>query len=239
MDVVIIGMALFLMKGPGIGKAVSITSVITLAVGIAMLLGLLLMKRLQRYLRLSTLMGAIAAIIVLGTATVFIGGLVFGGDIVSSFGREETLTGRTALWAGLLPFAMREPIIGYGISTFWATRAAQASFYNAPSAHSGYLEIILTYGFIGLFLISMFFLSSCRKAYASMHYDYAWGSLWIGFLFMALIHSMVESSTVSFTSAQMAIILCFSVSSSAYSKDLTMIESLPLAQAANRSEPTE
>lgn len=218
MDVVIVGMALFLMKGPGLMKSMSVASFAVLMVGLTMLCGLLFVKRFQHYLGLNVLRAAIVGIIVLGTAAVFIGGLVFGGEIVSTFGREETLTGRTAIWAQVLPFAMKEPIIGYGIGTFWATDAAKAAFYNLPHAHNGYLETILTYGFIGLFLVSMFLLSSCRKAHASMQFDYAWGSLWIGFLFMIVTHSIAEASTVSFTTLQMAIILCLTVSSSGHSK---------------------
>jgi hypothetical protein len=104
-------MALYLLKGPGIGKTVSITAVITLAVGLASLFGLLLLKRLKRNLGLNIFRAVIVGIIVIGTASAFIGGLVFGGELASSFGREETLTGRTAIWAELIPFAMREPII--------------------------------------------------------------------------------------------------------------------------------
>jgi O-antigen ligase len=216
-DVLMLGMALYLLKGPGVGKTISISSVITLAVGLGILFSLLLARRFRKYLGLNTLRATTVGIIVIGTASAFIGGLVVGGEIASSLGREETLTGRTQIWAELIPFAMREPIIGHGIDGFF-TDEMKKSLGNLPHAHNGYLNIILDYGFVGLFLVSMFLLSLCGKAYKTLYYNYGWGSLLLCFLFMSAIYNVAEPSFDSFKSQQMAIILFLSVSSASISE---------------------
>lgn len=211
-NILVIIMALYLLKGPGIGKTISITSVITLAVGLVSFFGFLLAWRFKRYLSLNTLRFVTAGIIVIGTASVFIGGLVVGGEIASSFGREETLTGRTQIWADLIPYVMREPIIGYGIDGFF-TDTMKKSLGNLPHAHNGFLNIILDYGFVGLFLFSTFLLSLCGKAYKIFYYDYGWGSFLQCFLFMTVIYNVAEISLDSFTSHQMAVLIFLSASS--------------------------
>lgn len=209
-DIIVLGMAVYLLKGPGIGKTISMTSVITLTVGFVTLFTLLWLKKLKRYpdgrmLTLITLSG-----IVLGTASVFVGGLVVGGDITSSLGREATLTGRTGIWAELVPLVMREPFIGHGIDG--STYAMKNSFGDLLSPHNGYLSVLLDYGFIGLFLFTIFLLSLCRKAYKTLFYDYNWGTFSISMLFMAIIYNVAEPSIEKFTSHQMATLVILSVS---------------------------
>ena len=216
-DMFVLGIAFYLLKGPGIGKTISITSVITLTVGFAMLCGLLWLKKLKRYPDVKMLRVITLAVIVLGTATVFIGGLVVGGDITSSLGREETLTGRTKVWAVLIPLAMKEPIIGHGIDG--SIYAMMDSLGYLFSPHNGYLSIMLDYGFVGLFFFSMFLLSMCGKAYRTMYYDYNWGSLLICILFMIVIYNVAEPSIETFTSHLMAILLFLSVSSTMITRD--------------------
>ena len=227
-DMLVLGMALYLLKGPGIGKLMSIASVITLLVGLTSLFGLFLMRKLNRNFGANVFRIVIAGIIVAGTASVFVGGLVVGGEITSSFGREETLTGRTAIWSSLLPYVEKEPIIGYGMDGFF-TETMQRSLGNLPHAHNGYLGIILDYGFVGLVFVSMFLLSSCTKAYKSMGYDYSWGNLWMSFLIMSLIHNVTEPSIDTFTTQQMAIILFLYVSSSVSSQCTNTAKDIPAA----------
>ena len=92
-EVVIIAMSLILMKGPGTVTALSITSLLTLVVGLGTFFGLLWMKKINRNIGAKALRLIIVGGIVLGTASAFIGGLVLGGSVVTAFGREENLTG--------------------------------------------------------------------------------------------------------------------------------------------------
>ena len=62
-----------------------------------------------------------------------------------------------------------------------------------------------------MLLVSLFVLSSCRRAKQLLHSDYDWGVLWLCFLVMALIHNVTESSINSFTSNLTAILLFLAI----------------------------
>ena len=129
-------------------------------------------------------------------------------------GRDESLTGRTEIWAGLLPFVGKRPILGSGYGVLWTPAVVEAST-GAGEAHSGYLEVILQLGLVGLFLTVMFLVSSTRKAATLLAQDYDWGSLTLCFLIMAAIHNISESSFDSFQRQLMAVVLFLSVMSAA------------------------
>jgi O-antigen ligase len=77
-------------------------------------------------------------------------------------GRAEhagTLTGRTELWAELLPYALERPLLGHGYGSFWnADRIdtfATTLYWSLSSAHSVYLETFLSVGLIGAGLLAV------------------------------------------------------------------------------------
>ena len=210
-EIVVLILAFWLLNGPSI-ISMSATAVASMAAGLAVFVGLLLMKKWKIYAAANTLVAIIAAVIIFGTIMVFTGGSTIG-SFTSSVGRDATLTGRTEIWAELLPLAMLRPIVGHGVGGFWSPEAKAK--HQLTEAHSGYLEIILDYGFIGLLLFSLFLLSSCRKAHREMKHDYYWGSLWICFLLMSVIHNISESSLNSFANQLTAVLLFLAVSSTA------------------------
>ena len=228
-DMLIMGIALFLMKGPGIVKATSATAIMTLAVGLTTFFGLLMMKKFKRSIGLNALRGNHHYLHCFRTASVFIGGLAVGGSVTAVLGREESLTGRSEMWAQFLPHAMMEPIIGHGIGGFWTDAIVRR--YHYYTAHNGYLDILLNYGFVGLLIFSFFLLSSCQKAHRELSYDYHWGSLWICFLLMALILNIGESSIESFTGHLTAILVFLSVSSEVTLSSLNSANNILTAQA--------
>jgi len=207
-EILILLMSFYLMRGPG--GMYSATAITALVIGLLVYLGLYLMKKFGKNLSSGTLMSIVAIIIVFGIATLFAGGssLTF---YVSSVGRDATLTGRTNIWAALLPVAMQRAILGRGFGGFWTPRT-RAEF-NVSDGHSGYLDVLLNIGFVGIVLVSIFLLSSCRKAYRGLSHDFDWGVLWICFLIMAAVHNITESSIATLTSPLIAIILFLTVSS--------------------------
>lgn len=205
-EVVIIAMSLFLMKGPGTVTALSITSILILVVGLGTFFGLLWMKKINRNIGAKALRLIIVGGIVLGTASAFIGGLVLGGSVVTAFGREENLTGRSEIWARYIPYVMKEPIVGYGIN---GAEAAQKFFIMGP--HNGYLAVLVDYGFAGLLLFSMFLVFSGRKAHKELSYNYYSGSLWICLLVMALFYNITEPSLDSLQSNLTGVLVFLSV----------------------------
>ena len=224
-ELVVLGISLLLMKGPGAVGALSITSILTLVVGLATFFGLLWMKKFKRILGVNALRIIIATCIVVGTASFFVGGLIVGGSVTAAIGREDTLTGRNEIWARLIPDVMREPIVGHGLS-----------FSGNP--HNAYLAIILEYGFVGLLFFSMFLLSSCRKAHKELSHDYHWGSFWICFLVMTLLYSIAEGGTKSLQNNLMAILLFLSVTHDKAVSSWMLRKSEPFVVAENDRQTT-
>ena len=157
----------------------------------------------------STWVTIVACIIGLGIITPFVGGSTIAG-FTSTVGRDSTLTGRTDIWAGLLPDVMRQPFLGYGFSSFWTSPRIYQ--HNIGEAHNGYLEVCLGLGFVGLIPTVMFLLSGTRKAVTLLRKDYDWATLCICFLVMTVVHNITESSFPLLTTHLTATVLFLSVS---------------------------
>jgi O-antigen ligase len=210
LEIFLLIMAFLLMGGPRGSLYYSATSTYTLAVGLLIYLGLHVYKRSGFDLKAGVLMAIATVIIIFGVVALFAGGSNLG-FFASRAGRDASLTGRTKVWAALLPIAMQRPILGGGIGGFWTSETREA--FNISGAHSGYLDVLLTLGFVGMLLFSFFYLASCRKAHRELFYDFNWGTLWICYLIMTLVHNITESTIYSFTTSLPAIILFFTVSS--------------------------
>jgi O-antigen ligase len=206
-DIFILILALWLMRGPA-GDTYSATSISALVVGLLVYGGFLLSKKHKISLGAGTLMAIVAIIIIFGIVAVFTGGSNVG-FFASTAGRDTTLTGRTAIWAALLPVAMQRPFLGGGFGSFWTSRTKEV--FGEVEAHNGYLEVLLETGFVGILLISIFLLSSCRKAHHELSKDFDWGTLWSCYLVMAVVHNITEASINSFTNQLIAVVLFFSV----------------------------
>lgn len=206
-EVFILLLIVWLLKGPS--NAYSATSVATLVVGLAVLVGLLWKKKLQINLRSNTLAIIMVFIISYGIVTF----LVSGSNIsffASILGRDDTLTGRTDIWAELLPVAMQNPILGHGFGGFWTPLIKEK--FKISESHNGYLEILLELGYFGILIFVAFLLSCCRKATKELNHDYDWACLWICFLLVAALHNVAESSLNSFGSYLTAVLIFLSVS---------------------------
>jgi O-antigen ligase len=76
-------------------------------------------------------------------------------------GRTEdaaTLTGRVPLWTELLGYVRERPWTGYGYDSFWTPSriedVSDVAGWTINSAHSTYLEAVLSFGLIGAALIA-------------------------------------------------------------------------------------
>ena len=74
------------------------------------------------------------------------------------FGRDLTLSGRTAIWSQVVRFIARRPLAGYGYDAFWrglsgpSLQIDAALHFVVEHAHNGFLEILLELGAAGLVL---------------------------------------------------------------------------------------
>lgn len=208
MEIFVLLITIFIMRGPGGNFFYSATSMYAMIMGLLSYLGLLLVRKSAKSLRFGIVAAVVVFIIITGYLALFNGGSN-AKLFTSTAGRESTLTGRTEVWAALLPIALQQPLLGRGYGGFWTPATRDA--FKISEAHSGYLDVLLELGFVGVILLSMFLLSSSRKAQRELSRDYDWGMLWISYIIMALVQNLTESSINSLYSHMSAVIIFFSV----------------------------
>lgn len=80
--------------------------------------------------------------------------LVMMGRIDQDAADMAALTGRVPIWAQLWWFVERSPVLGYGYNSFWTLRRtleiAAVQGWNVGHSHSGYLDLLLSLGVVGL-----------------------------------------------------------------------------------------
>jgi O-antigen ligase len=199
-DVSVFLITLVLFKGAD--NAFSATSVGTFAVGIATFLGLLWLRKLRLRVPQPALLALVIFLIGFGVSAPFLGGSNLS-LFNSTFGRDETLTGRTQVWQALVPMAMGQPVLGYGFGSFWTI--ARQELYEINFAHNGYLDILLTLGIVGLAFYTFWLLSCVRKLHGALAQDYDWACLAICFLFMAVVYNATESALDSLAELMTAV----------------------------------
>jgi len=78
-------------------------------------------------------------------------------NLILGAGRDTTLTGRTELWPVLLNMVVN-PWIGHGFESFWLgdrLSTLHKMYYFKPNqAHSGYIEMYLNLGWVGLLILT-------------------------------------------------------------------------------------
>ncbi|MBD6619945.1 O-antigen ligase family protein [Komarekiella sp. 'clone 1'] len=122
--------------------------------------------------------------------------------LITSLGRDPTLTGRTLIWNFIFMKLEDRPWLGYGRSAFWsheskyAAEAGETLGYGLilPHAHNGFIDIILDIGYIGLFIFIIIyftaFIRSVKRAYATNNPEDLWP---LGFLIFLAMNNMTES----------------------------------------------
>jgi len=202
-DIFIIFLSIWLFMGPNQKLTYSATSMVALAIALISLFGFLWLKKHNIIIGVKTLTILIVAIIIFGTATVFVGHLpIFQPPEVLN--RDATLTGRSEIWAFLVPYAKEKPILGHGFGGFWTSELRSTG--NFP-AHNGYLETILVTGFIGLLFLSIFLIENCRRAQRLMTIDFDWGIFWFCILLIGVTRNITESVIMNLSGYMPAILL--------------------------------
>jgi exopolysaccharide production protein ExoQ len=207
-EVFLLLLTVVLLMGPQRSLTYSSTATFALTIALATFAGLYWLKKKGIIISRALVKILVFLIIVYGIITPFLGRLSFW-DVSSILGRDETLTGRTEIWALLIPYAIERSLLGYGYGGFWTTDMRDSIYSDA---HSGYLDTILNTGFVGLLFLTIFLLSCCHKAHKEIIRDFDWGCLFLCYLIMSVVHNIAESSIQTLTSSLSAYILLFSFS---------------------------
>jgi O-antigen ligase len=118
-------------------------------------------------LALVTVTGLFVLELATGNSMALLGG-------AANLGREtesiSNLTGRTDIWADLLPYIGKRPLHGYGYESFWSERQLESfaamQGWAVPDSHNGFIELTLGVGVIGAALYAFILLVGIGKAWA-------------------------------------------------------------------------
>jgi exopolysaccharide production protein ExoQ len=190
-DIGILFLAMFLLVASD-----SSTSKTSFILGAACFFGLQLFRRLKWTVPQTGLLVLCTVLIAFGVSTPFLGGTNLAG-FTSKLGRDATLTGRTGVWADVIPAFEKHPVLGYGLGSFWTDE--RRKIYDIPTAHNGYLDILLELGEVGLAFYAVWLLSCTRYLHRALSHDYDWACLAICLLLVGLVYNVTESALDSFT----------------------------------------
>lgn len=140
------------------------------------------------------------SIVLAGIFVLLLGG---GTDVVHAMGRKSSLTGRTAIWAALIP-TVTDPVLGAGFESYW-TSPNEAKFAQTlktegwldpkylNEAHNGYIEVYLELGWVGVALIILILATGYKRAVAAYRINPKIGGLLLAYVIAAMVYSVTEA----------------------------------------------
>lgn len=116
---------------------------------------------------------------------------------LEAFGRDATLTGRTELWKTLLQMDTA-PWFGSGFESFFLGERLTylwAKYWWRPNeAHSGYLEMYLTLGWVGVSLVVLLAVAGYRHILSTYRRDPRFATIMLAFWIVAIIYNLTEAA---------------------------------------------
>lgn len=122
--------------------------------------------------------------------------------VYAYFSDYETLSGRVAIWASIMPYIREHFLLGSGYGSFYAIGEASPMLRlgvnkvvaGVGHSHSGYFEILLTTGIIGLILalVALVFLPFYRF-WTSSERDIPLASMGAGVWFFGVVQNFTEA----------------------------------------------
>ena len=141
------------------------------------------------------LISLLAVGLILGTITIFV--------VFPFMGKNLSLTGRVPVWQVLLNNVVAQrPWFGYGLETLWYFQGfqiwvAKAAGWGIPvvNGHSGYMDMLIELGLVGLALLSIVFTGGLLKTFRRALDTSTWLNL-LPFLILAYI--LITNITISY-----------------------------------------
>jgi len=117
--------------------------------------------------------------------------------IVTSFGKDATLTGRTPLWEELIRMGSKRYFFGSGYDSFWLGDTMkylwEIFIWKPTQPHNGYIDIFLNLGIVGLIIFIILLFGTYRKIENIFINDFFYGRLLITFFVVILIYNITEA----------------------------------------------
>jgi exopolysaccharide production protein ExoQ len=122
--------------------------------------------------------------------------------VLGLLGKDETLTGRTDIWASLGDAIEKKPVLGYGYLAFWGLDSEprywleRAVDWNAPSGHNGWLDLAISLGIVGVVIYAVDLAVSLWRA-GRLSLASPAGVFALGFLAQFMLFAMSESIIIA------------------------------------------
>jgi exopolysaccharide production protein ExoQ len=138
--------------------------------------------------------GMVAAMLLVSLSALFLG---VGSSLLTTMGKDPTLTGRTAVWDLVLSLAAN-PLVGTGFESFWLgprlDKIWSVYWWHPNEAHNGYIEVYLNLGWIGLCLLGILMVKGYRTVMSGMRRDPDSTGLRLAFFVVAVAYNFTESA---------------------------------------------
>lgn len=157
--------------------------------------GLLLAGNLRMVVQKPMTIHLILAVIVSVTISVLFFQVSTGA--FQALGRDNTLTERTAIWAMLISMSQND-LVGTGYESFWLgprlLKIWNVYELRLNQAHSGYLEIFLNLGWVGVALLAVVLATGYRRVIAAFRCNPQIGSLMLACFSVGVIYNFTEAA---------------------------------------------
>jgi len=117
-------------------------------------------------------------------------------NLLATFGRDPSLTGRTDIWKTVLGMA-GSPLCGTGFESFWLGPRLQRIWtmywWHPNEAHNGYIELFLNLGWLGVALFAAVVVTGYRNAVTSLVTDRDLGRIRLAYFVVGIMFNFTES----------------------------------------------
>jgi exopolysaccharide production protein ExoQ len=119
------------------------------------------------------------------------------------FGSDSSLTGRTTIWGALIISAMKHLSLGYGYQAFWVSGASEGTdafarvyslmHFTMSYSHSGYIDVVLQLGLVGLGIIIFSLIRMMLRSYSVFLRGWSAEAEWAtGVLLITILYNIDE-----------------------------------------------
>ena len=122
-------------------------------------------------------------------------------SVVGAYGKDLTLSGRTAVWDAVIDQIGERPWLGYGYDGVFtqppsalAREISTVSSFEVPHSHQGAIDLTLQLGLIGLVLFVVFFARQLSVALRLLDHRFDEGRFVVMVLAAQFLFSLSESS---------------------------------------------
>lgn len=128
--------------------------------------------------------------------------IAYQNEIYAFFSDYENLTGRVGIWSSFMPYIKEHFVLGSGYGSFYGIGekspmfklAVNKVFVGVRHSHSGYFEILLTTGVIGLILaLNALIVLPVIRFSTSLQSDAKLAAMGFGVWFFGIVQNLTES----------------------------------------------